>query len=468
MSDTVKILLADDDPVLQRLLPGQIGSPDLEFSAAGDAKSLLAKIREDVFDVVLLDVNLPDASGIDLLPTVRRGEHPPEVIMLTADTSLETGIEAMRRGAYDYVTKPANARQVEALIRKAFEKRRLIKENERYRLAVRRQNEDLTVEPVHSSSLMDIIFSQAETVAQLDTTILITGESGTGKDVLARWIHSRSPRADLPLISVNCGALPEHLFESEFFGHEKGSFTGATAAKIGLVEAADGSTLFLDEIGEMPLQMQVKLLHFLENGNFRSVGATKDRRASVRVIAATNKDLAAEVRAGRFRTDLFYRLNVVSFSLPPLRERREDLPALVDYFIEKLRVRFNRPLLGISASAMNQILENRWPGNIRELRNTLERSAALSREDTIQEIRGLGEKELGSAVTDLGTDDKLIPLAELEKRYILRVLDSTGGHRERAAVILGITSRTLYRKIAEFSMPDKMSDVMSNLSDKMS
>ncbi len=450
MAHTIKILLADDDPVLRRLLPSQINASDIEFVTAEDAKSLLAYFRDDDFDIVLLDVNLPDASGIELLSTIRRGENPPEVIMLTADASLETGIEAMRRGAYDYVTKPANPQQVEALIRKAFEKRRLVKENELFRLAVRRQNEDLTIEPVHQSSLMNMIYSQAETVARLDTTILITGESGTGKDVLARWIHSRSSRADLPLIVVNCGALPEHLFESEFFGHEKGSFTGATVAKTGLVEAADGSTLFLDEIGEMPIQIQVKLLQFLENGTFRAVGATRDKRASVRVIAATNKDLAAEVRAGNFRMDLFYRLNVVSFNLPPLRDRPEDLPALAAHFADKLRLRFNRPKLGFSDRARQQISEHSWPGNIRELRNTLERSAALSRDDIIDEIHLNRDSGLIDKAVVTGRSEAPKSLAEIEREHIQRVLEITNGHREKAAVVLGITARTLYRKIAEY------------------
>jgi len=450
MNESIKIILADDDPVLRKLLPTQIAAEDLSVSTTGDAKTLLAKMRDEEFDVILLDVNLPDASGIELLPSIRRAENPPEVIMLTADTSLETGIEAMRRGAYDYVTKPANPRQVEALIRKASEKRRLIKENERFRLAVRRQNEDLTIEPIHQSRLMRVVFSQAETVAKLDTTILITGESGTGKDVLARWIHSRSSRADLPLISVNCGALPENLFESEFFGHEKGSFTGATAAKAGLIEAADGSTLFLDEIGEMPLQMQVKLLHFLENGSYRPVGATRDRRASVRVVAATNKDLSAEVRGSRFRIDLFYRLNVVSFHLPSLRERPEDIRALVDLFVETLRIRFNRPGLEFSENALRQILSYDWPGNIRELRNTLERSVALSQDDVIDEIIGMQMFRIASDGSDAEAEDSPPTLAEIERRHILKVLERTGGHRERAAVILGITSRTLYRKIAEY------------------
>ena len=452
MQQKIKILLADDDPVLRRLLPSQITAADFVFSTADSAKTVLGKLREEDFDVVLLDVNLPDVSGIEILPVIRQAENAPEVIMLTADKSLQTGIEAMRRGAIDYITKPANAEEVETFIRKAVEKRRLVLENERFRAVVRQQNKNSTVEPVHQSAAMKRIFAQSATIAKLDTTVLITGESGTGKDVLARWIHSNSSRADLPLISVNCGALPENLFESEFFGHEKGSFTGATTQKIGLIEAADNSTLFLDEIGEMPATMQVKLLHFLENGNFRRVGATRNRQSDVRVIAATNKNLPDEVRAGNFRTDLFYRLNVITFQLPPLRERIEDLDALIEFFLGKLRGSFKRPHLSISEHARYQIKNHSWQGNIRELRNTLERSAALSPTDLIVEIYGLEGENFVSVPKNSNLVSPSITLAELEKDHILRVLQETGGHREKTAVILGITSRTLYRKLNEYAI----------------
>lgn len=459
MRQKIKILLADDDPVLRRLLPSQIAAEDFEFSAAESAKAVLAKLKEEEFDVILLDVNLPDLSGIDILPSIRQTENAPEVIMLTADKSLQTGIEAMRRGAIDYITKPANPEEVETFIRKAVEKRTLVLENERFRAAVRQQNKNLVVHPVHSSAAMQQIITQAETVARIDTTVLITGESGTGKDVLARWIHAFSSRGDLPLVSVNCGALPENLFESEFFGHEKGAFTGATTQKVGLIEAANSSTLFLDEIGEMPLPMQVKLLHFLENGNFRRVGATRDRKSDVRVIAATNKNLQDEVREGRFRTDLFYRLNVIAFHLPPLRDRREDLPALVEFFLERLGASLKRPGLRLSPTAEAQILEHEWRGNIRELRNTLERSAVLSPSELIDEIHGLDRNEPTVAEIAARTETgPAVTLAELEKDHILRVLRETNGHRERAAVILGITSRTLYRKLHEYGVKtDKMS-----------
>jgi two-component system, NtrC family, response regulator AtoC len=458
MRQKIKILLADDDPVLRRLLPSQISSDDFEFSTAESAKTVLSKLKEEDFDIVLLDVNLPDISGIEILPAIRQTENAPEVIMLTADKSLQTGIEAMRRGAIDYITKPANPEEVETFIRKAVEKRRLVLENQRFRVVVRQQTQNLVVEPVHQSPLMKQIFSQAEKVAKIDTTLLITGESGTGKDVLARWVHSHSARADSPLISVNCGALPENLFESEFFGYERGSFTGATTQKIGLIEAADGSTLFLDEIGEMPLTMQVKLLHFLENGNFRRVGATRDRQSDVRVIAATNKNLPDEVREKRFRTDLYYRLNVIAFYMPPLRERLEDLSALMDFFLEKLRVQFNRPRLELSETAKRQIKNHAWQGNIRELRNTLERTAALSPNDFIEEIYGLENQNFTPASQTVLPDSPPVTIAELEKRHILQILKDVGGHREKAAVILGITSRTLYRKLNEYDIEtDKMS-----------
>lgn len=451
MKEAIKVLIADDDPVLRRLLPSQIGSGDFEFSAVAEAKEVFNTLKNEDFDVVLLDVNLPDASGIEILSSIRQTANAPEVVMLTADKSLQTGIEAMRRGAYDYVTKPANPQQVEAILRKAAEKHFLVKQNERLRAAVRQQNKNAVVEPVHQSAVMRQIFSQASTVAKLASTLLITGESGVGKDILTRWIHSQSLRADLPLVAVNCGALPENLFESEFFGHEKGSFTGASAQKIGLIEAADGSTLFLDEIGEMPLAMQVKLLHFLENGTFRRVGATRDRQSDVRIVAATNKNLPEEVSAGNFRMDLFYRLNVISFYLPPLRERREDIPELINLFLEKFRTEFNRPQLHFSEKAQKQLINHAWHGNIREMRNTLERTVALSPDDLIDEIYGLEVQNFAPHDGHKPTSNLPKTLAEIEKQHILTTLSEVGGHREKAAVILGITARTLYRKIIEYS-----------------
>jgi two-component system, NtrC family, response regulator AtoC len=453
MKPKIKILLADDDPVLRRLLPFQLSSDEFETSTVENGKEALTILREQEFDVVLLDVNLPDISGLEILQKIRQSDDSPEVVMLTADSTLKTGIEAMRRGAYEYVTKPAAGEQIEIIVRKAEEKRRLVQQNARLRVAVRRQSENLIVSPVHKNTAMLKLYSQAEKVAKIDTTVLITGESGTGKDVLARWIHSQSLRNDLPLVSINCGALPENLFESEFFGHEKGSFTGAATQKLGLIEAADNSTLFLDEIGEMPLAMQVKLLHFLENGSFRRVGATRDRQVDVRVIAATNRPLEDDIKAGKFRSDLFYRLNVVSFHIPPLRERREDISSLIDYFTESFRVRFNRPNLEISSSAKRELENCEWRGNVRELKNTLERAVVFSATETVDEIYGLENNAAAQkTIAQPQKADEFLPLADLEKNHILRVLNEVNGKREKAADILGITSRTLYRKLNEYKL----------------
>lgn len=374
--------------------------------------------------------------------------------MLTADSSLQTGVEAMRRGAFDYITKPAAPELIEAIIRKAAEKRGLVKQNQILKAVVRSQNGMTVTEPVHQSSEMKKIFAQAKIVAQTDTILLVMGESGTGKDVLARWIHAKSPRSELPFISVNCGALPEHLFESEFFGHEKGSFTGAVAQKIGLIESAEGSTLFLDEIGEIPISMQVKLLHFLENGNFRRVGANRDRKADVRVIAATNRPLEEDVKNKTFRADLYYRLNVISFHIPALRKRKEDIPALIEYFLGDLRIRFNRPRLMFSNFALDTLLNHNWYGNIRELRNTIERAIVLSPNDFIEEIYELSDFLKHESIAPNTVSVELLPLEVIERRHINRVLVEVGGKREKAASILGITSRTLYRKLKELNLED--------------
>jgi two-component system, NtrC family, response regulator AtoC len=453
MRQKIKILLADDDPILRRLLPFQLSVSEFETTAVESGNKALELLNNRDFDVVLLDVNLPDTSGLEILQTIKQTEDSPEVVMLTADISLKTGIEAMRRGAYEYITKPAIPEQVEIIIRKAVEKRVLIQQNARFRVVAKEQNKKTTVTPIHQNALMTKIYSQAEMVAKIDTTVLITGESGTGKDVLARWIHNKSTRSDLPMVSINCGALPENLFESEFFGHEKGSFTGANAQKIGLLEAADNSTLFLDEIGEMPLAIQVKLLHFLENGSFRRVGATRDRNVDARIIAATNRPLEQDIASGQFRSDLFYRLNIVSFHIPPLRERIEDISALVDYFIDSFKVRFNRQNLEISEDA-RKLLENcEWKGNIRELKNTLERAIVFSENDFIDEIYGLKTKETQKVLktaSNLIHSNLALSLAEIEKAHIFNVLSQVDGKREKAASLLGITSRTLYRKLREF------------------
>jgi transcriptional regulator with PAS, ATPase and Fis domain len=308
----------------------------------------------------------------------------------------------------------------------------------------------------HENAAMAALVVQAENAARTDSTILITGESGTGKDVLARLIHSKSARRGTPVITVNCGAFPETLFESEFFGHERGAFTGASTLRRGLLEAADGSTLFLDEIGDLPLAMQVKLLHFLEQGRFRRVGSTRDQSADVRTIAATNRNLADEVQRKHFREDLYYRLNVVALHVPPLRERPEDISGLIDYFLGVYRQRFNRPGLDLSPAARRSLADYAWPGNVRELRNCLERAAALSTGEVIEADQMLGAGRQGLGAEERKQSPSAHPpsssttLEDLEREHILRVLHESEGNRERAAAVLGISSRTLYRKLREY------------------
>ncbi|HYX27173.1 MAG TPA: sigma-54 dependent transcriptional regulator [Pyrinomonadaceae bacterium] len=456
MNRKIRVLIVDDDDLLRKLVTEQLSRSDFDATPAASAREALQSLRDTDYDIVLLDIMMPDVSGLDALQEIRKLEDPPEVVMLTADTSLATGIEAMRHGAYDYLTKPATLDEMEAVLRKADEKRRLVKQNASLRSVARPSTGSEEPLPIiDENSPMGAVIKQAEAAAQTDSTILLTGESGTGKDVLARYIHSKSARASMPIITINCGALPETLFESEFFGHERGAFTGASSLRRGLLEAADGSSLFLDEIGDMPLLMQVKLLHFLEQGRFRRVGSTRDQIADVRIVAATNRDLSAEVERQRFRADLYYRLNVVSLHLPPLRERREDIPRFIDHFLDIYRQRFNRPNLNISAETRRRLQEYPWPGNVRELRNCLERAAAISVTDMIDESQmpflrsELAERETPSAASR-AADGPPLTLDELEREHILRVLNDSDGNRERAAAILGISSRTLYRKLREY------------------
>ncbi len=459
MSRKTRVLVVDDDSLLRKLVTEQLSRSDFGAASAASGREALDVLRESDFDVVLLDIMMPDMSGLDALREIRKLEDPPEVVMLTADTSLSTGIEAMRHGAYDYLTKPATLDEMEAVLRKADEKRRLVKQNASLRAVSQSPSHGEVIPVIHQNPVMAAVVNQAEAAAPSDSTILLTGESGTGKDVLAHFIHSKSARSGNPMIMVNCGALPETLFESEFFGHERGAFTGASSLRRGLLEAADGSSFFLDEIGDMPLVMQVKLLHFLEQGRFRRVGSTRDQNADVRIIAATNRDLEREVEQQRFRADLYYRLNVVSLHVPPLRERTEDIPEFINHFLEIYRERFTRPQLDLSPEARQGLLGYSWPGNVRELRNCLERAAAISSSDTIEaaQIPFLGARQSGLPASRHDAQGAApapqtapMTLEELEREHILRVLDESDGNRERAAAILGISSRTLYRKLREY------------------
>ncbi len=465
----VRVLIVDDELLQLKIVSEQLSKLGFVLETAENARAGLQILQSKDFDVVLLDVQMPEINGLEALALIKKLEDAPEVIMLTLDDSLESGISAMRSGAYDYLVKPASVAALEVSIGKAAEKRRLVRRNFSLRDFVKRKNDraDWETLPVQASAAMRQITEQAEAVAQLNSTVLITGESGTGKDVLARFIHYRSQRAASAMVSINCGAMPETLFESEFFGYEKGAFTGATATKRGLMEAADGSTLFLDEIGELPPALQVKLLRFLESGQFRRVGSLRDLYSDTRVIAATNRDLTSAIREDRFRADLFYRLNVIELHIPPLRDRPEDLSVLIDDFLELFRVQFAKPNLQLTATARQKLLEYHYPGNIRELKNIVERAAALTSGETIEEAHIFFQTAPSADESALKNPDEnfspinivnfdlldgklIIRLEELERRYILSILGFSEGNRERAAALLGISERTLYRRLRDY------------------
>lgn len=468
-----RVLTVDDELLQCKIVDQQLKNLGFLSETAHSGAEALEALEARDFDVVLLDVQMPGLSGLETLPLIKKLEDAPEVIMLTLDNSLESGISAMRSGAYDYLIKPASKNALEVVIKKAAEKRRLTRQNFTLRDFVKDKlvQSDTAVSPVQESAAMKELMGQAEAVARLNSTVLITGESGTGKDVLARYIHGRSQRADATMISINCGAMPETLFEAEFFGYEKGAFTGAVNAKRGLMEMADGSTLFLDEIGEMPLTLQVKLLRFLESGQFRRVGSVRDLYANVRLIAATNRDLPRAISENRFRSDLFYRLNVIELHLLPLRERPADLTALIDHFLRFYRTQFGKPKLRLSDEARRKLLGYDYPGNIRELKNIIERAAALTVDDTVESAQIFFQKQVsvvnkeisptdeGSGDSSLSAEHKfefltgnnsIVKLEDLERRYILSVLSFVKGNRERAADLLGISERTLYRRLREY------------------
>lgn len=455
MSRKSRVLLVDDDLMLQKLIPHQLTRAGMHAVAVGSGAEAFAALQRNEYDVVLLDVNLQDTSGLEILTQLRQIEDAPEVIMLTSDATLPTGIKAMRLGAYDYLTKPADREEMEAVIAKATEKRRLVRQNVNLKAAVQPAFDRRPSTVIYRSAVMAALLRQAEAAARLDTTILITGESGTGKDVLARHAHAHGTRCREPLITVNCGALPETLFESEFFGHERGSFTGANTLKRGIVESADDGTLFLDEIGDLPLPVQVKFLHLLEHGTFRRIGATREQEIDVRIIAATNRNLLEDVDNGRFRADLFYRLNVISLHVPPLRERPEDIQPLAEHFLTRYRQRFTRPGLEFTPAALQALTAYPWPGNIRELRNLVERAVALAAGAVITPedlyLKPTTATPSAKTAEPVSQIKEMLTLEDMERRHILHVLELHKQNRERTATALGITTRTLYRKLQEYA-----------------
>jgi len=451
MKRTIRVLVADDENNLRDLIVRELTRRGLEAEGVGDGESALARLREDPYDVVVLDMKMPKKEGIEVLRELQEFPEHPQVIVMTGFQEVATAVEAMKLGAYDYLTKPTKIEELEVLVRKAAEKGQLLRDNVALRAHAPGAGPFGGI--VTRSGKMQEILRMVERVAPTESSVLLLGESGTGKELVARAIHERSPRTERPFVPIHCGALPREVLESELFGHEKGAFTGAVNAKPGLIELADGGTLLLDEIGDMEPDSQVKLLRVLETGMFFRVGGTRPRRVDVRLVAATNRDLAAAMRTGQFREDLFYRINTITVLLPPLRERREDIALLAQHFLETNATYGLKRLSGAALAALDAY---DWPGNVRELLHVIERGVILCKGDEITPVdlppeiaRPSGTSVApASAVAVSGAPT----LEAMERQHIVATLRQVGGHRGKAASLLGIDPKTLYRKILGYQI----------------
>ena len=444
-----RILIVDDDDALRDSLQLVLATEGYQVSAAADGTAALAQIEASPIDVVLCDLRMPGLDGLELIPQLLRRAPGSTVILMSAYGTADLAIEAMQLGAYDYLAKPFEPSEALLAIRKARERERMRRANQLLRRDVQRAVGDRPI--VAASACMIDVLELVERAAEFKSTVLLTGESGTGKEVLARALHAQSPRRNDAFVAVNCGAIPETLLESELFGHTKGAFTGADRARRGLFAEASGGTLFLDEIGELALALQVKLLRVLQEEEIRPLGTAKPEQIDVRVVAATARDLDTEVREGRFREDLFYRLNVVRISIPPLRERREDIPLLVDHFLARFRDLLGKEIRGIADDALARLSGYAWPGNARELENVIERAVILADGDRIT-IRELPEITTQTQNGPDAASDLSLRRARraLEAEMIERALRATDGNRTRAAKLLEISHRALLYKIKEY------------------
>jgi two-component system response regulator PilR (NtrC family) len=456
-SGALKVLVVDDEPAIRQVLQIALKREGYEVVTVSGYRPALEVLTtsQQPFPVVLTDLSMPDGSGFDVIAAAKRRDPASEVILITAHSTVENAITAMRGGAYDFVTKPFQPAELVALVQKAFEKHDLSAENVRLRARVERTHGDV----LGRSAAMRAVMELVDRIAATKTTVLITGESGTGKERVARAIHERSDRRAGPFMVVNCGALPEALMESELFGHEKGAFTGAQQRHRGLFREADGGTLMLDEVGELPLSLQVKLLRVLQERSVRAVGSAQESAVDVRLLAATNRDIEAEVASGAFRQDLYYRLNVIRLPLPPLRERRDDIPLMAERFLRRFAAEMGKDVAGFTSDALRALERYDYPGNVRELENVVERSVALADSRSI----GLGDlptEVAGAASAPAGEILTLPPaganldeiLNEVERRLLLSALERTDGNRTAAAKLLGITFRSLRYRLSKHGL----------------
>ncbi len=450
-ADARTLLVVDDDASHRAMLAAVLGEGGYEIVQAASGEEALRVLEErgfGEFALVLLDIRMAGRSGLDVLGEIRRHESGLPVVMMTAYASVETAVEALKKGAADYLTKPLDTTELKMTIARVIEHRMLRRENRELRA---RLKEDFDFGSLASASpAMGAVIDVLRRVAPTEATLLILGESGTGKEVVAGSVHENSPRAGGPFVAVNCAAIPEALLESELFGFEKGAFTGAVAGRAGKIAAADGGTLFLDEVAEMPPPLQAKILRFVQDRKIQPLGSSRSAAVDVRILAATNRELETEVREGRFREDLYYRLNVVSVTLPPLRDRREDIPLLAAHFLETFRKKHRREVRGLTAEAVESLLAHRWPGNVRELENTIERAVVLSRGDLLSAddlFPGAGRQEASGPEADPLRPG--LTLRQAEAAIIRKALERAGGNKTLAARALGISRQTLINRLKD-------------------
>jgi two-component system response regulator AtoC len=451
-----RVLVVDDEENIRLVLRTLLKKHGYEVEVADSGESALALVDTFGPDVILTDVRMPKMGGLDLLATLKAKQNAATVIVMSAYGNVDLALEAMKAGAYDYVGKPFKPDEIVLALRKAEERESLRRENRALKEHIRSEHQFESI--LAKSPAMSEIFRTITKIAEFKTTVLISGESGVGKELVARALHSRSNRGNAPFVAINCGAIPENLLESELFGHKRGAFTDASSDRRGLFEEATGGTLFLDEIGELPLNLQVKLLRVLQEESIRRLGDAKDIKVDVRIIAATHRDLTAEVKAGRFREDLFYRVNVLPIAIPPLRARREDISLLIDHFVARNNARLGTQTRGLTHEARKLLLEYAWPGNVRELENTIERAMVLS-EAEVLDTPDLPERirdALDPVQVQLATGELSIKKTTfvVEEILIRRALTKTKGNRTRAAEILEISHRALLYKIKGYKIVD--------------
>ncbi|HEX9874591.1 MAG TPA: sigma-54 dependent transcriptional regulator [Deferrimonas sp.] len=447
-----RILICDDEEGMRRYLAKMLGSWGYQVEVFSGPTMLIRSLAETdaPADLLLLDIKLPEMDGIEALRRVRQARPELPVVMMTGHGTIESAVEAMKIGAYDYLTKPFPQEKLFALVQHALEQFRLREENSSLKKELRERT--VPGPPIFVSQRFAEVYELALTVAESDSTVLILGESGTGKELVAAAIHYAGSRAGNRFLAINCAALTETLLESQLFGHIKGAFTGAAQAQKGLLDEAHEGTLFLDEVGDLSPVLQAKLLRVLQEGEFIPVGSTKARRVNVRFLAATNKNLQEEVSSGRFREDLYYRLNVIALELPPLRERPEDIEPLALHFLGKMAQKIRRPVRGLTPEALAALQAYRWPGNVRELQNAMERCAILSRGEQIGVSLLPFRNQAGRTTASPGRDDSPLSLRAAEEAQVSRALLQTGWNKSHAANLLGITRKTLDRKIKDFSL----------------